>query len=171
MKQLTYKYGQIVLVLFSLFVLASSYYFQYVKGLQPCPLCLMQRLCVFLLLLIGFIGFWSDYLKTSKLLAILQIVAALGGLFFAGRQLWLQSLPSGQAPACMPELDVLLRYFPWRDVLHALFWGAGDCAEVSWKWLGLSMPAWAALYFFFMFVVGCLILYQRRDYLATNQSL
>ncbi|WED42497.1 disulfide bond formation protein B [Legionella cardiaca] len=157
MNKLTYKRWQIMLVLISLIVLVSSFYFQYVKGLQPCPLCLMQRFCVFLLLIIGLIGLCSNYLKTGKILAILQILGAAGGVFFAVRQLWLQSLPSGQAPACMPELEVLIHYFPWKDVLHALFWGAGDCAEVTWKWLGLTMPAWSALYFLFMFLTGLLI--------------
>ncbi len=66
----------------------------------------------------------------------------------------------GQAPACMPGLDVLVRYFPWQTVAHALFWGAGDCAETVWSLWGISMPGWTALYFLFMAVTG-LILYLR----------
>jgi disulfide bond formation protein DsbB len=147
MTKLAYKRWQALLGILSLIVLAGSFYFEYFKGLQPCPLCLMQRFSVLLLLAICFTGTVVRSLKAGKVIAILQFFAAAGGLYFAGRQLWLQSLPLGQAPSCLPELDVLLRYFPWQDVLHSLFWGTKDCAEVSWQWLGLPMPAWAALYF------------------------
>jgi disulfide bond formation protein DsbB len=64
---------------------------------------------------------------------------------------WLQSLPADQIPACLPGLDALLHYFPWQDILHALFWGSGDCAEINWQWLGLSMPVWSLLYFLAVF--------------------
>lgn len=162
MTKFIYKRWEWFLFLLSLTLLASSFYFQYIEGLEPCPLCLMQRLCTFLLVVVAFLGLTIRYLKASKFLAIMQVVIAFAGLFFASRQLWLQSLPSNQTPACMPELDVLIRYFPWRDVLHALFWGAGDCAEVSWRWLGLTMPGWTALYFLFMVLSGGWIFWRLR---------
>jgi protein dithiol:quinone oxidoreductase len=141
-----YRYWQIILFLVSLSILAASLYFQYIRDLQPCPLCLMQRLCVILELLLCTIAIFINHIRTQRIVTVLQIIIALAGLYFAGRQLWLQSLPPDQIPACLPGLDVLMRYFPWRDVLHALLWGAADCAEVNWTLLGLSMPAWA-LYF------------------------
>ena len=154
MTKFTYKRLQGFLAFLSLFVLASSFYFQYVKGLSRCALCLMQRFCVLLLFMICFIGVNTHRLKRGKIIAGLQILIAGSGLFFAGRQLWLQSLPAGQAPSCMPDLEIVIRYFPWRDVLRSLIWGTGDCAEVSWQWLGLSMPAWSALYFLFIVIVA-----------------
>lgn len=152
-----YRRGQALLALISLFILANSFYFQYVKGLSPCPLCLMQRLCVLLLFMLCFIGVTIRSLKGGKVLAILQCIIAACGLFFAGRQLWLQSLPPEQAPSCMPDLDVLIHYFPWHDVLRSLLWGTGDCAEVNWQWLGLSMPEWVSLYFLFMLIAVILL--------------
>lgn len=154
MSKFSYRRWQIILTLLSFTVLVSSFYFQYVKQLQPCPLCLMQRLCVFLLFMFSFIGVYIQTLKAGKRIARLQFIIALGGLFFACRQLWLQSLPTGQTPACMPGLDILIRYFPWQDVLRTLLWGTGECAEISWRWLGLSMPAWSALYFLFMAILA-----------------
>ncbi|WP_419419332.1 disulfide bond formation protein B [Legionella sp. D16C41] len=142
-----YRYWQSLLLLISLGVLLASIYFQYIEGMQPCPLCLMQRLCVLLELFFCFIAIFTSRLFIQRFITSLQIIIALAGLYFAGRQLWLQSLPHDQMPACLPGLDVLMRYFPWRDILHALFWGAADCAEINWQLLGLSMPAWAALYF------------------------
>jgi disulfide bond formation protein DsbB len=157
MNKVTYRKGQILLAGLSLFILACSFYLQYIKGLQPCPLCFMQRLFVFLLFTLSLIGIAVEKIKLRSIVAVLQIIFALGGLFFAGRQLWLQALPVGQAPACMPDLGVLVRYFPWRDLLYALFWGAGDCAEINWSWLGLSMPAWSAFYFLFMLIAAKVI--------------
>src|ERR1700744_4109584 len=147
MTKLTYKRWQLLLALLSLFVLMGSLYFQYLKGLQPCPLCIMQRLCVLLLFGICFCGAMVRSLKAGKIIGYLQFFVAAAGLFFAGRQLWLQSLPAGQAPSCLPDLGVLIHYFPTQDVLRALFLGTSGCSEMSWQWLGLPMPFWTAIYF------------------------
>lgn len=158
MIKLNYRYGQSFLLLFSVLILVISYYFEYVKSLEPCPLCIMQRVCILFFILVCVMA-----LKVSRhrsLLCGLQCFFALAGLYFSGRQLWLQSLPPEQTPACLPGLDVMIHYFPWRDTLHALIWGAGDCAEVSWRWLGLSMPGWAALAFTLMMAAAFFIQHQ-----------
>ncbi|WP_028388240.1 disulfide bond formation protein B [Legionella fairfieldensis] len=147
MTKLTYKYGQIFLAFVSCIVFLCSLYFQYVQHMQPCPLCLMQRLMVFLLLVFYLLGAYVNNLRSRKIIIVSQGIIALGGVFFATRQMWLQSLPANQTPACMPGLEVLIQYFPWQDVLRTLLWGTEDCAEISWQWLGLSMPAWSTLYF------------------------
>ena len=118
MTKLNYRRVQYILVLVTVFVLFFSLYSQYVMGLQPCPLCLMQRICVFVLL--GLMGFTLGTLLRARILSLLQCFVACAGLFFALRQLWLQSLPPGAAPACMPGLDILIHYFPWQDVARAL---------------------------------------------------
>lgn len=159
---MTYRKIQSFLALVTVIVLLSSFYLQYEVGLQPCPLCLMQRLCVFLLLLLGLIGLRLGTLKKAHIVSLAQVIIACAGLFFALRHLWLQSLPTGQAPACMPGLDVLIHYFPWQTVLHALLWGAGDCAEINWSMLGISMPGWSALYFLFMAVTGLFLYFHTR---------
>lgn len=153
MRKITYRKIQTFNAMLTLFVLFASFYFQYVVGLTPCPLCIMQRVCVFLLLAVMGLSFRT--LKRARIISLLQIIIACAGLYFALRQLWLQSLPAGEAPACMPGLDILIRYFPWQTVLKTLFWGTGDCAEVSWQMLGVSMPGWCALYFLFMALMGC----------------
>ncbi|KTD59949.1 disulfide bond formation protein B [Legionella shakespearei] len=160
MKKITYRKIQSVLAMVTVVVLLSSFYLQYSVGLQPCPLCLMQRICVFLLL--GLMGLSLGTLRKAHIVSLIQVIIATAGLFFASRHLWLQSLPSGQAPACMPGLDVLIHYFPWQTVLHALLWGAGDCAEVDWSMWGISMPGWSALYFLFMIVSGLFLYFQTR---------
>lgn len=131
----------------SLSVLLLSFYFQYSLGLEPCPLCLMQRLCVGLITLLSLIGLWLRRPAYAAGLLLTQLVFVVFGLFFALRQIWLQSLPPGSAPACMPDMSVLIHYFPWQDVLHAFIWGAGDCAQIPWQWLGLSLAGWSLVYF------------------------
>lgn len=161
MNKKNYRQMQGLLVLLTLLVLFVSFYLQYGKNnLQPCPLCIMQRGCVLLLLMLGLMGVRLGTQKRAKNIATVQMFFAAAGLFFASRQLWLQFLPAEQVPACLPGLDVLLQYFPWRSVAHALFWGAGDCAEIDWQWLGLSLPAWAGLYFLAVFSGSAIIFWR-----------
>lgn len=160
MNKIIYKRFQLLLVLVTVFVLFASLYFQYYKGLHPCPLCIMQRVMVFILL--GLLGLSLNTLRRAHVICFLQTLISCAGLYFAGRQMWLQSLPTGEAPACMPSLDVLIHYFPWTDVARALLWGAGDCAEVTWTMLGVSMAGWAAAYFFFMLVMSLYLFFRTR---------
>ncbi len=157
MTRAAYRTIQLLMVFVSTMVFMASFYFEVVKGLQPCPLCLMQRFSVLVLLTFSLMGICLATLTRARLVALLQCVFAFAGLFFSSRHLWLQAHLTEQVPACMPGLDVLVKYFPWQDIAHALFWGAGDCAEMNWQWLGLSMPAWSLCYFVFMLFISSLL--------------
>lgn len=152
MTKLNFRRIQTFNAIVTLFVLFASFYFQYVVGLVPCPLCMMQRLCVFFLLAVMSLSFHTQ--KRAHAISGWMIFFAALGLFFASRQLWLQSLPAGNVPACMPGLDIMIRYFPWKTVAQTLLWGSGECAEATWHWLGISMAGWSAMYFIFMIVMG-----------------
>lgn len=156
----TYRLTQNALLFISTLVLAASFYFQYALHLHPCPLCLLQRACVFLLTILCLMGVCLSSLKRARTVTFFQIALALAGLFFATRQLWIQALPPEKTAACMPGLDVLIQYFPWKDVFYALFWGTGECKTITWQWLGLSMPAWSALYFFAIAFTGAALFWQ-----------
>ena len=145
MTKFSWKTSQIILCALTVIILSLSFFLEYLLNLAPCPLCIMQRAAAFLL---GacFISALI-YNKPAPILIALQLFFAICGLYFALRQLWLMSLPLSEAPACMPGLTVLVHYFPLKDILHTLFWGTGDCTENPWRFLGLSMPAWSALYF------------------------
>ena len=158
MNKTTFRSIQSFLSLITFIVIFASLYLEYSMHLTPCPLCIMQRICVFILLIL--MGLSLRTIKKAHFVCLLQMFFAGAGLFFSVRQLWLQSLPPGKIPACMPGLDVLIHYFPWQTVAKALFWGAGDCAEVSWTLYGISMPGWAAMYFLFAFVVSLFLFVQ-----------
>lgn len=142
-----FRLWQCMLALLSVLVLMGSFYFQYVKGFPPCPLCLMQRYSVMVLMMLCWMRLYVGQSAGARRVRLMQWSVCLLGLYFAGRQIWLQSLPVGKLPACMPDLSVLMRYFPWQDTVHALFLGAGECGHVDWYALGLTMPQWSALYF------------------------
>ncbi len=121
-------------------------------ALVPCPLCLMQRIWFFAAGLFAFIGLlhnprWGIY-------PLLSIASAVTGAGFSIRQLYLQSLPADQVPACGPDIAYMIDAFPLKDLLAAMTRGTGDCAAVSWQFLGLSIPAWALLGFAAIVVLG-----------------
>lgn len=163
MTKLNYLKIQSLLFILTVLVLLSSLYFQYVQGLQPCPLCLMQRICVFILFICTGIGLCIT--KKAHVISVIMVLISCAGLFFASRQIWLQSLPEGKVPACIPGLDIMIQYFPWQKVALALFWGAGDCADKAWSLFGISMAGWSALYFLFMIIIA-LLLYSRTKFSA-----
>jgi disulfide bond formation protein DsbB len=146
MKQKIYLLGILVCAA----LLGTVYYFQYVKGIQPCPLCMMQRLAFYLL---GLTCLLAALRKTWRNVCnILLVIFSLFGLMLVGRQVWLQHLPAGQAPACAPGLNFMLYNFPLHETLKVLFYGSGDCAVVHWQFLSLNMAQWSGV-----FLVGFLV--------------
>jgi len=142
-----FRLTQNALALITVAVVFFSFYFQYALGFLPCPLCLMQRVFACVLLFFCLMGLSLGSLARAKHVALAQIFCAVLGLFFASRQLWLQSMAAPDLAVCLPGFDMLIRYFPWRELLHLFLWGSNSCGEVVWHGLGLSMAAWAALYF------------------------
>jgi disulfide bond formation protein DsbB len=121
-------------------------YAQYFLDLAPCPLCVFQRISVIVLGVVFLIAAVHDAGRTGSMLyAVLLVMAASGGAIVAGRHLWLQNLPPDKVPACGPGLDFMLDAFPLAEALKMVFSGSGECAEVSWSLLGLSMPAWVLI--------------------------
>jgi len=131
-------------------------YAQHIIGLEPCPLCIFQRVAFMALGLVFLTGAIHAPGRAGRAAyAVLALVAGAAGAGIAGRHVWLQSLPPDQVPMCGPGLDYLLDAFPLRDVLARVFRGSGECAEVDWTLLGLSMPAWNLLVFA-LFAAGAL---------------
>ena len=121
-------------------------YAQYFLDLAPCPLCVFQRISVIVLGVVFLIAAVHNAGRTGSMLyAVLLFMAAAGGAIVAGRHLWLQNLPPDKVPACGPGLDFMLDAFPLAEALKMVFSGSGECAEVSWSLLGLSMPAWVLI--------------------------
>jgi protein dithiol:quinone oxidoreductase len=129
-------------------LLATALYMEYAMGLVPCPLCMTQRVFV---LLVGLVALLASAHHPGRLgrrvYASLGAAAALVGGGFSSRQLWLQSLPPDRVPACGPDLYYMLEVFPFLDTLRVMITGDGNCAEVSWTLLGVSIPGWTLMAF------------------------
>ena len=127
-------------------LIGYAFYAQHVLGLEPCPLCVFQRVAV---LAAGFV-FLAAYAHNpgpvgARAYGGLAVVAAGAGIAFAGRQLWLQSLPADQVPECGPGLNFIMDVFPFWEAVKMVFQGSGDCAKVDWTFLGLSMAGWVLI--------------------------
>ncbi|MEQ8486459.1 MAG: disulfide bond formation protein B [Pseudomonadales bacterium] len=118
---------------------------EHVFSLVPCPLCLMQRIWFFAAGLFAFAGLMHD--PRWGIYPLLSLLSSLTGGGFAIRQLYLQRLPADQVPACGPDINYMIDAFPLGEVLAAMTRGTGDCAAVSWSFLGISLPGWALLGF------------------------
>lgn len=129
-------------------LLGVGYYLQFVGGLEPCPLCVLQRLAFMAFGLIALLGvFLARRRIATRLLAGLALLAAVIGAAIAGRQVWLQSLPADRVPACGPGLDYMVQNFPLLKTLSMVLRGSGECAENVWQFLGLGIAAWALVWF------------------------
>ena len=126
-------------------LLASAFYMEYVLYLEPCPLCMAQRLVFGLFGLVGLVMAFNP--TRVRTFAVLGALIGLSGLALATRQLYLQSLPPELVPACAPGLYFMIERFPLLEVLSAMLTGTGECADVQWTFLSLSIPGWTAIAF------------------------
>ena len=127
-------------------LLAYAYYAQVVLHLEPCPLCIFQRVGVFALGIVFLIAAAHDPVGWGRrVYALLLAAAALSTIGVAVRHLYIQSLPEGSIPACGASLDFMLKVFSLSEVLVKVLTGSGECAKVTWSFLGLAMPAWVLI--------------------------
>lgn len=144
-------------------LIGTALYMQYVMYLDPCPLCLLQRwvvIAVGAVLLLTFVHYPRGALR--KIYGAAVVVLAGFGVVVAGRHVWLQSLPPEQVPACGPGLEYLLETLPLVNAMQTVFKGSGECAEVSWRFLGLTIPGWTLLCFVGFALVGIAVIAWRR---------
>ena len=124
-------------------LIATAFYMEYQLGLEPCPMCIVQRIAVALAGAVALVGILHNKLKKFYL-GVIAFFSALGGAS-AIRHLYLQSLPPERVPSCGPDLNYLLENDFISDALIQLFIGDGNCAEVMWSLLGISIPGWVLI--------------------------
>jgi disulfide bond formation protein DsbB len=143
-------------------LIAYALYLQYVEGLEPCPLCVFQRICVIGMGLVFIIAaIHNPGRPGATAYALLQLIIGGAGIAFATRQVWLQSLPKDQVPACGMGLSYMLDTLPFTDVFRKVLEGSGECAEKGWEFLHLSIAGWTLVFFVAMIAAGFALI--RRD--------
>lgn len=134
--------------LFCCGLMATGYYMEFVLDMEPCPLCMTQRVFIVLAGLIALAGgVHKPALWGTRIYGVLTALAAAIGAGFSIRQLYLQSLPADQVPACGPSVSYILETFPLSKALEMMLKGDGNCAEIAWQFLGISIPGWTLLAF------------------------
>ena len=145
-------------------LLGFGLYLEHGLQLDPCPLCIFQRIAYIVIAMIAFTGLLHGFGRLSSLIySSLMALAALTGAGIAGRQVWLQHLPADQVPACGPGLDYILDTFPMAQALKMILGGSGECAEVQWQFLGLSIAAWSLFCFIALLVMSLMPVIWRRQ--------
>jgi disulfide bond formation protein DsbB len=128
-------------------LLAFGLYLQHFEGLEPCPMCIMQRYAFVAIALTALVaGLHAPRPGGVRIYASVMLLLSLAGGSVAARQTWMQLYPP-QIPECGPDLEYLLGSFPLADALPMIFRGAGDCAAVDWSFLGLSIANWSLVCF------------------------
>ena len=126
-------------------LLSAGIFMEHALSLEPCALCMMQRFWLFVCALVTLVGIMHN--PNWGIYPLLTAACAIIGTGFSLRQLWLQTLPADQVPACGPGFSYMAENFPVWDLIVAMTSGSGNCAEVSWSFLGLSIPAWWSIFF------------------------
>ncbi|PKM29332.1 MAG: disulfide bond formation protein B [Gammaproteobacteria bacterium HGW-Gammaproteobacteria-11] len=152
-------------------LIAIALYMEHVLLLEPCPLCIIQRVLVIVLGLICLAAVLHNPLASAdqprrlaaRLYALAVTLTAMLGGAVAGRQVWLQHQPADQLPSCLPSLDYMLDVLPLQDMLSLLFSGTADCAKVEWTFLGLSIAEGTLLAFICFSVFGLMQLLRSTD--------
>lgn len=138
-------------------LLAGAYYLEFVSGMEPCPLCIFQRMAI---AGVG-VGFLIAFVHGpgrvgAAIYSVVIGLAALVGVALAVRHLWLQSLPEDEVPACGPGLDYMMDVLPLQSVIRQVLAGSGECAEVD-LLLGVTLPVWTLGAFILLGTWGLLV--------------
>lgn len=142
-------------------LLAFGMYLQHVLGLEPCPMCIVQRYAMILIALWAAIASATAKNGIQKMGAVLLFITAIGGAFVAARQSWLQWYPP-EVASCGRDIYGMIETFPLQRVIPMIFRGSGDCSKVDWTFLGGSIANWSFLCFSAMALVALVLLLKRR---------
>jgi len=144
-------------------MIGTALFFQYVMYLDPCPLCITQRVIVIGL---GVVFLIAAILNPSswgrRIVGLLLALISFTGILVAGRHTWLQHLPPEEVPECGPGLQFWIDNLPAQEVIQKLFHGSGECAEVVFTFIGLSIPEWSLIAFILFFLFSLKLLFSRN---------
>jgi protein dithiol:quinone oxidoreductase len=127
-------------------MLAFGYYLQHVVGLEPCPMCVVQRYALILIAIWAIITPARERKVLNYTGSMLLIITSLAGAFVAARQSWLQWYPP-EIASCGRDIYGMIETFPLQNVLPMILKGSGDCTKIDWTFLGGSIANWSFVCF------------------------
>jgi protein dithiol:quinone oxidoreductase len=140
-------------------LLAYGLYLQHVVGLEPCPMCIVQRYALVLITVIAGLTAATGLKKLQISGALLMLVTAAFGAFVAARQSWLQWYPP-EVASCGRDLYGMIETFPLKRAIPMIFKGGGDCTKIDWTFLGGSIANWSFLCFSGILVVAAVLIWR-----------
>ena len=144
-------------------MVAALWYFQHYLGLEPCPLCIFQRISVMVLGVIFFIGLLHGPKgMMRRTYGALLTATSLAGIAIAIRHLWLQYFADPDTLGCGPGLEFMLENDPLSKVIADVLRGTGDCGEIVWSLFGISIPGWTLLLLLVLLWLSLGILFGRE---------
>lgn len=139
-------------------LLGYALYVQHVDFLDPCPLCIFQRVAFMWIGGVALIAFLHNPGSTGRwVYTTLVSLGGIAGMAIAGRHVWLQNLPPEQVPECGQGLNYMIDNMPFTDVLNQVLKGSGECASIDWTFLGQSMPMWSLIWYIGLTLVTIIV--------------
>jgi len=150
-------------------LLAFGLYLQHVVGLEPCPMCIVQR---YVLVLVAIVAAAAAFAKSRAAWiagGLLMTLLSGFGAFVAARQSWIQWYPP-EVASCGRDFYGMIETFPLKRAIPMIFKGSGDCTKVDWTFLGGSIANWSFLWFCFLLLVGLALVLRQARRPATRPS-
>jgi disulfide bond formation protein DsbB len=143
-------------------LLAFGLYLQHVVGLEPCPMCIVQRYALVLVAVFAGLAAAAGRVGWRKTWGALALLFGVGGAYTAARQSWLQWYPP-EVSSCGRDLFGMIETFPLQRAIPLIFRGGGDCSVVDWTFLKLSIANWSFVCFVVLGLMTlALLLIKRR---------
>ncbi|RDI46547.1 disulfide bond formation protein B [Aquicella lusitana] len=144
------------------FLLATGFYLQYVDGIMPCPLCMLQRFCFAGLGILFFIGFFVHAKPLARYtIDALSVLVSLLGILLAGRQIWLQHFSTAENSECGVSLQYMVQALPLHEVMQKIIAGSAECTQRGWEFLYLDMAEWSLIWFIFFLLLSLYLLLKK----------
>ncbi|KAB0628470.1 disulfide bond formation protein B [Acinetobacter gandensis] len=145
----SFRFVNGLLFVASVIGMSFALFLEHVQGLEPCPLCVFQRVGLIGLGIISLIAFLHNPASNfgKRIYALLGSLSILWSAGVAARHIWLQNLPPDKVPSCGPGLDYWVETLPMKAVFEQVLTGSGECAKVDWTFLGQSLPVWSFVFF------------------------
>lgn len=143
-------------------LLAFGMYLQHAEGLEPCPMCIVQRYALILVGLLAALGASLPGVSGRRVSVAAVGVAAAFGAFVAARQSWLQWYPP-EVMSCGRDFFGMIESFPLRRAIPMIFRGTGDCSAVDWTFLSLTIANWSFLWFLGFAALAVILLFRRKN--------
>ena len=143
---LTRRTGNLIGFGVSAALIGYALFVQYVQGLEPCPLCILQRVAVMAAGVLFLLAAVHDPAERgARAYGVLIDLAAMAGIFVAARHMWIMAQPPGSVAECGASLDYMMEVLPLHEVLGKILTGSGECAKLDWQFAGLNMPTWVLI--------------------------